>query len=54
MKIRTDLKTDEPFLKDNFGIEVMDLFGCCTKEVENFKIKVDIYISLKVAGYNLQ
>ena len=46
------LKTDKQFLKDNYGVEAIALFGSYAKGLENPESDLDIYVELKTPSYS--
>ena len=46
------LKSDKQFLKDNFGVETIALFGSYAKGLENSESDVDIYVELTTPSYS--
>lgn len=46
------LKTNKQFLKDNFGVEAIALFGSYAKGSENAESDVDIYVEFEKPSYS--
>jgi predicted nucleotidyltransferase len=46
------LKTDKQFLRENFGVESIALFGSYAKGIENSESDLDIYVELKTPSYS--
>ncbi|MFZ4106605.1 nucleotidyltransferase family protein [Flavobacterium sp.] len=46
------LKNDKQFLKDNFGVERIALFGSYAKESENTESDVDFLVEFKKPSYD--
>ena len=45
------LKTDKQFLKDNYGVETIALFGSYAKGSENADSDVDFFVEFKNPSY---
>ena len=51
-EILNTLKNDKQFLKDNFGVESIALFGSYAKESENIDSDVDFFVEFKKPSYD--
>jgi predicted nucleotidyltransferase len=47
------LQTEREFLKDNFGVEKIALFGSYAKGKENTDSDVDLFVEFKEPSYSL-
>lgn len=47
------LKNDKQFLKDNYGVETIALFGSYAKGVEKNDSDVDFFVEFKTPSYSL-
>ncbi len=52
-EIINTLKTDKQFLKDNFGVVTIALFGSYAKGVENKDSDVDFMVEFTTPSYSL-
>lgn len=47
------LKTDKQFLKDNYGVVTIALFGSYAKGLENSESDVDFFVEFKQPSYSV-
>ena len=52
-QIIATLQSEKPFLKQNFGVESIALFGSYAKGIENIDSDMDFFIEFKNPDYSL-